>query len=98
MLLATHNYFRGRWPLWSKTNTSTNQRDVGRDGVVNQRAYIRKGPNDVVTGVVEKGSHVRVLSVSQDDKWYEVETSIPNGSTSVLTRGWMGKKVIDLNS
>lgn len=97
MLWATHNYFRGRWPLWRTNSTATNQRAV-REGVVNQRSNVRKGPNDAIIGTVERGAPVRVLGVSADDKWYEVEISLPNGSTSTLTHGWMGKKVIDLNS
>jgi serine/threonine protein kinase len=101
MLLATHNYFRGRWPLWSTAPGTAGQREVGKAGVVNTKAYIRNAPsirNDNVITVVEKGSTVRVLSVSEDDKWYEVEASSTSGSTNVVTRGWMGKKVIDLSS
>lgn len=98
MLLATHNYFRGRWPLWHSAPVVTNQHDVGKDGVVNQRAYIRKAPNDAIITVIEKGARVHVLSISDDDKWYEVETSSTDGSTNTVTHGWMGKKVIDLAS
>ena len=98
MLLATHNYFRGRWPSWRTTPTVASQRGINKDGVVNQRAYIRKAPNDTVITVIEKGARVRVLNVSADDKWYEVETSSTDDSTNTVTRGWMGKKVIDLAS
>ena len=101
MLLATHNYFRGRWPLWGNSPGAVRQRDVGREGVVNTTAYIRNAPsvrNDNVITIVEKGSTVRVLRVSDDDRWYEVEASSTVGSTNIVTRGWMGKKVIDLAS
>jgi serine/threonine protein kinase len=101
MLLATHNYFRGRWPLWRTATGVAGQRDVGKAGVVNTRAYIRNAPsirNDNVITIVERGSTVRVLGVSEDDKWYEVEASLTSGSTNIVTRGWMGKKVIDLAS
>ena len=105
MLLATHNYFRGRWPLWGGRGTSsppaTSQRDVGRAGVVNKRAYIRNAPSikdDTIITIVEKGSQIRVLSVSDDDRWYEVEATSTVGTTNVVTRGWMGKSVIDLAS
>ncbi len=104
ILLATHNYFRGRraWPFWrSQTTTpatASDRSEVGRKGVVTQRAYIRKAPNDTVITVIEKGAQVRVLNVSEDNKWYEVEASTSDGSTNTVTRGWMGKKVIDLAS
>lgn len=102
MLLATHNYFRGRWPLWgTSTPTATNQRDAGREGVVNKRAYIRNAPtvsDDSIITIIERGAHVRILGVSDDDKWYEVEASSTVGTTNTVTRGWMGKKVIDLAS
>jgi serine/threonine protein kinase len=102
MLLATHNYFRGRWPLWGgSSSTVTSQKDVGRAGVVNKRAYIRNAPSindDTIITIVERGAQVRVLSVSDDDKWYEVEATFTVGSTNTVTRGWMGKKVIDLAS
>jgi serine/threonine protein kinase len=102
MLLATHNYFRGRWPVWGKSApTVTNQRDAGREGVVNKRAYIRNAPtisDDSIITIIERGAHVRILSVSDDDKWYEVEASSTTGATNTVTRGWMGKKVIDLAS
>ncbi|HEY0321071.1 MAG TPA: protein kinase [Pyrinomonadaceae bacterium] len=102
MLLATHNYFRGRWPLWGGSATAVNnQKDVGRAGVVNKRAYIRNAPtvsDDSIITTVERGAQVRVLRVSDDDKWYEVEASFTVGSTNTVTRGWMGKKVIDLAS
>ncbi|HEX8747612.1 MAG TPA: serine/threonine-protein kinase [Pyrinomonadaceae bacterium] len=104
MLLATHNYFRGRWPLWRAggATATSNQRDAaGRDGVVNKRAYIRNAPavgDDTIITIVERGARVRVLRVSDDDKWYEVEASSTVGATNTVTRGWMGKKVIDLAS
>lgn len=102
MLLATHNYCRGRWPLWgASAPATTNQRDAGREGVVNKRAYIRNAPSangDTIITIVERGARVRVLRVSDDDKWYEVEASSTDGTTNTVTRGWMGKKVIDLAS
>lgn len=103
MLLATHNYFRWRWPMrrTATTTTTTSQSDVGKEGVVKTRAYIRSAPNgnnDTVITIVEKGARVRVLNVSNDDRWYEVEASYTDGSTNTVTRGWMGKKVIDLPS
>ncbi|HEV7843225.1 MAG TPA: SH3 domain-containing protein, partial [Pyrinomonadaceae bacterium] len=102
MLLATHNYFRGRWPLWGgSSSAATNQKDVGRVGVVNKRAYIRNAPStgdDTIITIVERGAQVRVLRVSDDDKWYEVEATFTVGSTNTVTRGWMGKKVIDLST
>jgi hypothetical protein len=104
MLLATHNYFRGRWPLWrttTQTTTTVSQNDVGKEGVVKVRAYIRNAPNgsnDSIITTVEKGARIKVLRVSDDDKWYEVEASYTDGTTNTVTRGWMGKKVIDLAS
>ncbi|MCA1557833.1 MAG: serine/threonine protein kinase [Acidobacteria bacterium] len=103
MLLATHNYFRGRLSLWGTrtTPTGTSQKDVGRAGIVNKRAYIRNAPSindDTIITILEKGAQVRVLRVSDDDKWYEVEASQTSGSTNTVTRGWMSKKVIDLTS
>lgn len=103
MLLATHNYFRGRWPLRGAGNqpAASGQREAGREGVVNKRAYIRNAPaasGDTIITIVERGARVKVLRVSDDDKWYEVEATSTSGSTNTVTRGWMGKKVIDLAS
>lgn len=103
MLLATHNYFRGRWPLWRTGDAPaiSSQREAGREGVVNKRAYIRNAPaisDDTIITIVERGARVRVLRVSDDNNWYEVEASSTSGSTNTVTRGWMGKKVIDLAS
>ncbi len=97
MLLATHNYIRGRWPLW-RNSPQVTERDAGREGVVNTTANLRTAPNGSVIRVVEKGSRVRVLRSSDDDKWYEVEATATDGSSNGVTRGWMGKRVIDLNS
>ncbi|MBD0373174.1 MAG: serine/threonine protein kinase [Pyrinomonadaceae bacterium] len=103
MLLATHNYFRGHWPLWGAATTqpTSGQKDVGREGVVNKRAYIRNAPSisdDTIITIVERGARVRVLRVSDDNKWYEVEASSTTGTTNTVTHGWMGKTVIDLAS
>lgn len=110
MLLATHNYFRGRIPLWgsgqggASPQAPPNQRtDIGREVFTITDVYLRSDPNrDNRIGLAENGSRVRVLSVNNN--WYEVQI-LEHGSQSSFTnknltaeRGWINKKYLKLDS
>ena len=80
ILLATHNYFRGRIPLWGSRpsgSTSTgdsNQRvDVGREVLTVTDVYLRPdaGTSNSPIGLAETGSRVKILSANNN--WYEVQ-------------------------
>jgi hypothetical protein len=109
MLLATHNYFRGRIPLWgtkpantSPTNTSNPRNDIGREVLTTTDVYLRPDPstNNTPIGLAQKGSRVRVLSMSSN--WYEVQIlergRTPDNDKFTAERGWINKSKLDLDS
>lgn len=108
MLLATHNYFRGRVKLpWSTGTTnppavSSAPTDVGREAVTSTDVYLRPDPgtSNRPIGMAEYGSRVRILSV--DNNWYEVQI-LEHGrerqdETLNAERGWVNRKYLNLNS
>jgi serine/threonine protein kinase len=101
ILLLTYSYFRGRGLPWKSAPPAVVQKDVGKEGIVNRTSNLRSDPvksDDTKAGVVEKGARVRVLQVSDDEKWCEVEVIPADGSSNSVARGWVFRKYIDLNS
>lgn len=110
MLLATHNYFRGRIPLWGTKPASAPQpnnppdprADVKREGAMTRDLNLRPDPStdNHPVGVVEKGSRVRVLDVKND--WYEIQIlehgREPDNNSLSAERGWVKKHYVDLDS
>jgi serine/threonine protein kinase len=107
MLLATHNYFRGRIPLWG-ANPAAQQpgapgsTDVGREGVTTTDVKLRPDPgtDNPAIGLAESGSRIRVLSTNNN--WYEVQIlehgRAPGNNDLNSQRGWVNKRYLDLDS
>jgi serine/threonine protein kinase len=98
MLLATHSYFRGKWPLWKGSQPVTTQREAVVGVVTTVQANIRSAPqmNANVIGTLDRGRRVRVFGLNDNKTWYEVETFAEDGQPVV--HGWMSKNVIDIAS
>jgi serine/threonine protein kinase len=109
MLLATHNYFRGRIPLWGTKQTNaapadppTARADIGRTGSTSTDLFLRSAPStdNRPVGMAEKGSRVRVLSVSNN--WLEVEIlehgRTPDNNSLSAERGWVNRRYVNLDS
>ena len=103
MLLATRYYFQSRWSSRTNPPPVTTPSVVGREGTIVQLdVNLRPAPsidNDPI-GVAELGSRVRVLSVSSNGNWYEVEVlqhgrekEVPNSAD----RGWISRKYLKLD-
>jgi serine/threonine protein kinase len=95
MLLATRNYIRTRWAQQTTQQTSI----VGQEAVTTTDLKLRAGPssdNDQV-GLAESGSRVKVLNVSGNPNWYEVQViqhRRPKDDPSSLDKGWVNKKYL----
>jgi serine/threonine protein kinase len=110
MLLATHNYFRGRIPLWGNkqqnapqtNNPPAPRADVGREGSTTTDLFLRSEPgtDNKPVGMAEKGSRVRVLNVNNN--WYEVQILQHGRSTDNngldAEHGWVNKRYVNLDS
>ena len=106
MLLATHNYFRGRIPLWGTSPASPPPKpptDIGREGYTTTDVKLRPGPStdNPAIGLAESGSRVRVLSTNNN--WYEVQIlehgrTPDNNDERNAERGWVNKRYLNLGS
>lgn len=106
MLWATHNYFRGRIPLWGSRPSSsapgnTANTDMGREGVTITDVNLRPDPgvSNSPIGMAEAGSRVRVLNVNNN--WYEVQIlehgRAPANDNLNSDRGWVNKRYLKLD-
>lgn len=105
ILLATHYYVR-KYRATQNTSAPTGNTSspyVGREVAVTTRAYLRREPSmssSPPLRTVERGSKVRILSVNDNNNWYEVEITAaaddPDDNNPVK-RGWMGYRVLDLD-
>ena len=103
MLLATRYYFQSRWGSRTNPPPVTTPTIVGRQGTIVQiDVNLRPAPsidNDPI-GVAELGSRVRVLSVSSNGNWYEVEVLQHGREKEVpdsADRGWITRKYLKLD-
>lgn len=107
MLLATHNYFRGRLPLWgakpaAPTSNPPRPNDIGREVSTRTDVYLRPDPgtNNAPIGLAETGSRVKVLSTNNN--WYEVQIlqhgRQPQSDDLSAQRGWVNKRYLNLDS
>jgi serine/threonine protein kinase len=109
MLLATHNYFRGRIPFWGSRSSDSNSTgpgnpriDVGREVTTITDVYLRPDPGTANSpiGLAETGSRVRVLNANNN--WYEVQIlehgRPPNDASLNADRGWINKRYLKLDS
>jgi serine/threonine protein kinase len=102
ILLATHYYVsRQRAAVSTAPSGSTSNPDVGREVFVTQTANLRREPSrnsNPPLRTVQRGSRVRILSVSDSNIWYEVEILTPEGSEQdAITRGWMAQSTLKLD-
>lgn len=99
LLVATGAYVRS-WinrrvpqpPITTTTTTSI----VGRLAVTTTDVNLRAGPNSKSdrVGLAESGSHVKVLSVSSNNNWCEVQVvqhSRPKDDPSSADSGWVNR-------
>jgi serine/threonine protein kinase len=104
ILLATHYYVSKRRAQTASAPTgNTSSPYVGREVTVATRANLRREPSmssSPPLRAVDRGSRVRILSVNDNNNWFEVEiiasTDDPDNSNPIK-RGWMGVKVLDLD-
>jgi len=94
MLMATRNYIRTRWAQTPQQTTI-----VGREAVTTHDLNLRAGPSsaNVKVGLAESGSRVRVLSLSTNTKWCEVqvlEHARPKGDPASADRGWVNREYL----
>ncbi len=104
VLLATHFYVsrrRAQPPQQGAAVGNTSSPEVGREGVVKLPANLRRDPDRASNPplrTVQRGARVRILSVSDNNSWYEVEVVAEEGvDDDAVKRGWMGKSTIDVN-
>jgi serine/threonine-protein kinase len=100
LLVATGAYVRS----WIKTRTTppittTPTSIVGREAVTTIDTNLRAGPNSRTekVGLAELGSHVKVLSVSSNNNWCEVEIiqhSRPKEDPSSNDHGWVNRDLL----
>src|SRR5947209_3976309 len=106
ILLATHYYVSRKRAAQQNAvapSGNTSSPFVGREVTVTVSAYLRREPSmssNPPLRLVDKGTRVRILSVSDNNTWFEVEILDSNGSsdnTNAITHGWMGGKVLDVD-
>jgi serine/threonine protein kinase len=101
MLLATRYYFQSRWSGRTDPPTTAQPSLVGRQGTIIQSdVKLRPDPStdNPEIGVVELGSRVRILSVS--NTWREIEVlerGRANEDQSSADRGWINQKFLRLD-
>ncbi len=104
VLLATHFYVSRRRAQQQQTGTTvgnTASPEVGREGSVKMPANLRREPDRASNPplrTLQRGARVRILSVSDNNNWYEVEVLTEEGTEQdAFRRGWMGKSTIDVD-
>jgi hypothetical protein len=101
ILLATHYYVSRQRAQDTIVTGNTTSPFVGREGFVMRTANLRREPSQSSNPplrTVERGSRVRILSVSDNNSWYEVEVlTLEGGEHDSITRGWMGKSTISFD-
>ncbi|HKC63743.1 MAG TPA: protein kinase [Pyrinomonadaceae bacterium] len=105
ILLATHYYVSRKRAAQASAVTpsgNTSSPFVGREVNVTTQANMRRDPSmsSPTLRTVDKGTRVRILSVNDNNTWFEVEILDSNGSsdnTNQITHGWMGRKVLDVD-
>src|SRR5215813_531673 len=95
MLLATRRYIQSRW---TQIQSATQEQDtlngmVGREAVTVTDLNLRAGPNsgNDQIGLAESGSRVRILNVSTNTNWCEIQViqhSRIKEDPSSADRGW----------
>jgi hypothetical protein len=103
ILLATHYYVSRHRALNPPPAGNTNSPYVGREVTVSTTAFLRKDPtmsSNPPLRQIERGARVRILSVNDNNTWFEVEivaTADNQPDANPITRGWMGRKVLQID-
>ncbi len=102
LLVATGAYVRSLINRRLTPQTTITTGDVGREVLTRTDVNLRAAPNSKSdrVGLAELGSRVRVLSVSSNNNWYEiqiVEHSRPKDDPNSLDRGWVNRDYLKLD-
>jgi len=106
ILLATHYYVSRKRAAQQQSaitpSGNTSSPFVGREVNVTTQANLRRDPSmsSPTLRTVDRGARVRILSVNDNNTWFEVEVLDSNGNpdnTNPVTHGWMGRKVLDVD-
>ncbi len=108
MLLATHNYFRGRWKQ-AETSASASRPAaaaapavvVGREYFTTTDIHLRPGPSlsNQPVGIAERNSRVRIISVRNNFLEIQVlQHGRAKDDPASADRGWIKKGFLNLNS
>ena len=99
MLLATHKYVTTHWNPLAPISQTVEPVVIGRQGVTTTDVNLRpvaSAANDPI-GLAESGSKVKVLSVSAENNWYEVQV-VEHGRPKIdpysSDRGWVNKRYV----
>ena len=99
MLLATHKYVTTKWNPLAPISQTVEPVVIGRQGVTTTDVNLRpvaSAANDPI-GLAESGSKVKVLSVSAENNWYEVQV-VEHGRPKIdpysSDRGWINKRYV----
>ena len=99
MLLATHKYVTTKWNPLAPISQTVDPVIIGRQGVTTTDVNLRpvaSASNDPI-GLAESGSKVKVLSVSAENNWYEVQV-VEHGRPKIdpysSDRGWINKRFV----
>jgi hypothetical protein len=99
LLVATGAYVRSVIRGQPTQQTTTTPSIVGHEAVTITDLNLRSGPNATndQIGLAESGSRVRVLSVSSNPGWCEVQVlqhGRPKDDQSTADRGWVNKRFL----
>jgi serine/threonine protein kinase len=102
MLLATRNYIRARWNQQQASQQTNAVVLVGREAVTTTDLNLRAGPNAAndQIGLAESGSRVRVVDVSNNSNWCEVQVlqhARAKDDPNSADRGWVNKRFLKFN-
>ncbi len=99
MLLATHNYVRGRRAAAGTTppaQAAPPSTQIGSERQTNTFVNLRRGPSPStpIVRVLDKGARVKVVNVK--GRWFEVVV-IDNASGGVSEQGWLSSDLLKQN-
>jgi len=99
LLVATGAYVRSWIKGRATVQTTTTTTEVGREAFTKTDVNLRAGPNSKSdrVGLAESGSRVKVLSVSTNNNWCEVQViqhSRPKDDPSSVDRGWVNREFL----
>jgi serine/threonine protein kinase len=99
LLVATSAYVRSRINRRAAQQTTSTTSDVGREVFTKTDVNLRASPNSKSdrVGLAESGSRVKVLSVSSNNNWCEIQIvqhSRPKDEPNSLDHGWVNREFL----